>query len=172
MKRFRIGRADTNEIVLSDPSVSREHAEVVKMDRGTFLLRDLGSTYGTSVRLGVDWHLVTTENVTYTTPIRIGEFETTVAGLLQELDPLAVYRESVHGQAWMPPEPRLSPEERAQQPETLHAGWGPGNEPPLLFAQEPAPRRIGARRPLVLLSLIGLGAMLVAAFLRAASALG
>ena len=70
MKRFRIGRAESNEIVLNDPSVSREHAELVKIDRAVFLLRDLGSTYGTSARHGSDWHLVTAENVTYATPIR------------------------------------------------------------------------------------------------------
>jgi hypothetical protein len=76
VKRYRIGRAETNDIVLEERSVSREHAELVKLNRRTFLLRDLGSTYGTSARQGQDWHLVTAENVDYITPIRIGEIET------------------------------------------------------------------------------------------------
>jgi hypothetical protein len=171
MKRFRIGRAETNEIVLNDPSVSREHAELVKIDRGTFLLRDLGSTYGTSARHGSDWHLVTAENVGYATPIRIGEHETTVAELLHELDPLAVYMTAAPAPPWTAGEPRLSPEERAQQPATIHVGWGPGNAPPLLFAKQTAARKRRARRPVVVISLIGLGAMLIAAFLTAAAAL-
>src|SRR5262245_3763063 len=100
MKRYRIGRADTNEIVLNDPSVSREHAELVKVNRSVFLLRDLNSTYGTSARQGADWHLVTAENVTYETPIRIGEFETTVAQLLREVDPLAVYLDPSRAPPW------------------------------------------------------------------------
>lgn len=169
MKRFRIGRAESNEIVVNDPSVSREHAELVKVDRGIFLLRDLGSTYGTSARHGSDWHLVTAENVGYGTPIRIGEYETTVAALLRDLDPLAVYMNPAPAPPWAAAEPRLSPEARAQQPATIHVGWGPNNEPPLLFAKQPAAAPRSARRPMMMLSLIGLGAMLLAAALTAAA---
>lgn len=132
MKRYMIGRAETNDIVLQEPSVSREHAELTKIGRGVFLLRDLGSTYGTSARPNSDWHLVTGENVTYTTPIRIGEFETTVAQLLREVDPLAVYMENPTP-PWVASGSRLTDDERAQHPETIHVGWGPGGEPTPIF---------------------------------------
>jgi len=46
--RLSIGTADTNDLILNDPMVSRRHCEiVVQADR--YLLRDLGSTNGTSV---------------------------------------------------------------------------------------------------------------------------
>ncbi len=171
MKRFRIGRAEINEIVLDDPSVSREHAELVKVSRGQFLLRDLGSTYGTSARHGSDWHLVTAETVTYTTPIRIGEYETTVAGLLREVDPLAIYMDSAPEPPWAAAEPRLSPDERDQQPATVHVGWGPANAPPLLFAQQTAPRPASSRQHLMSISMIGFGAMFIATLITAVVAL-
>jgi FhaA, N-terminal domain/FHA domain len=47
--KTRIGRSDENDIVLVDPRVSRFHAEV---DRAAerYIIRDLGSTNGTTVR--------------------------------------------------------------------------------------------------------------------------
>ena len=44
----RIGAMETNEFVLTDPTVSRRHAEIVRTPDGP-LLRDLGSTNGTFI---------------------------------------------------------------------------------------------------------------------------
>ncbi len=41
-----LGRAETNEVILPDPSISRFHAEIAVSDKG-YRLRDLGSTNGT-----------------------------------------------------------------------------------------------------------------------------
>ena len=41
-----IGRSRRCDIVLADPNVSRQHAEIRRQDDG-FMLRDLGSTNGT-----------------------------------------------------------------------------------------------------------------------------
>ncbi|MEM7609468.1 MAG: sigma-54-dependent Fis family transcriptional regulator, partial [Myxococcota bacterium] len=46
--RVAIGSADGNDVVLSDPAVSRRHCEIVVRD-GTYRLRDLESTNGTFV---------------------------------------------------------------------------------------------------------------------------
>ncbi len=43
---LRIGKNPDNDLVLTDTTVSREHCEIVRDDKG-FLLRDLGSTNGT-----------------------------------------------------------------------------------------------------------------------------
>ncbi len=43
-----IGRSRRCDIVLTDPNVSRQHAEIRKQDDG-FMLLDLGSTNGTRV---------------------------------------------------------------------------------------------------------------------------
>lgn len=48
--RVRVGRGRTNELVLQDPSVSREHAELVPTSDGRgWRVRDLGSTNGVAV---------------------------------------------------------------------------------------------------------------------------
>ncbi|MFH1807462.1 MAG: sigma 54-interacting transcriptional regulator [Pseudomonadota bacterium] len=43
---FHVGKGGDNQLVLPDPTVSREHF-VLAQDRGSFLIRDLGSTNGT-----------------------------------------------------------------------------------------------------------------------------
>ena len=48
--RVRVGRGRSNELVLHDPSVSREHAELVPAREGHgWRVRDLGSTNGVAV---------------------------------------------------------------------------------------------------------------------------
>lgn len=48
--RVRVGRGRSNELVLQDPSVSREHAELVATDDGRgWRVRDLDSTNGVAV---------------------------------------------------------------------------------------------------------------------------
>lgn len=86
MSRYRIGRADTNDVVLADPTVSREHAELVVIDGGRFQVKDLGSTYGVSVMQGTEWRKVTEAELRIESRLRIGEYETTVADLLRDTD--------------------------------------------------------------------------------------
>ena len=47
-RRVRIGRQSDNDLVVTDPGVSRHHAEVINTN-GTCTLHDLGSTNGTYV---------------------------------------------------------------------------------------------------------------------------
>lgn len=46
--RMAIGRREENDLVISDPSISRFHARIERREAG-YLLEDLGSTNGTSV---------------------------------------------------------------------------------------------------------------------------
>jgi hypothetical protein len=60
-----IGRMPECAVVLSDPNVSRRHAEVVRVNE-TFVVRDLGSTNGTKLN-GVpirEQYLTTGDNIT------------------------------------------------------------------------------------------------------------
>lgn len=47
--RVRVGRGRSNELVLQDPSVSRDHAELIPGGDGGWRVRDLGSTNGVTV---------------------------------------------------------------------------------------------------------------------------
>lgn len=103
MTRYRIGRADTNDIVLSDATISREHAELVELGGGRFRLKDLGSSYGTSVFQGQDWEKVTEIEIRHDTQFRLGEFQTTAADLLRDTDKTVVRARA--GEASAPSEP-------------------------------------------------------------------
>ena len=49
MKIITIGRANENDIILTDTRVSRQHAQIVQADNGTFTITDLNSLNGTFV---------------------------------------------------------------------------------------------------------------------------
>ncbi len=49
LETITVGRADTNDIVIDDISVSSSHAELVRQSSGNFLVTDLDSTNGTRV---------------------------------------------------------------------------------------------------------------------------
>jgi len=49
MRKLKIGRLDDNDIVISDTSVSRNHAEISIENENTFYITDLNSTNGTFV---------------------------------------------------------------------------------------------------------------------------
>lgn len=65
-----IGRAEANDLILPDPSVSRFHAEVEATEKG-YVLRDLSSTNGTFLN-GV---LIASEYLEPGDRIRLGETE-------------------------------------------------------------------------------------------------
>lgn len=49
MKTLNIGRNATNEIILEDKMISRQHAQLIILDNGQILIKDLGSSNGTFV---------------------------------------------------------------------------------------------------------------------------
>ncbi len=46
---IKIGREANNDIVVDDPSISRNHAEIFRDDEGNFFITDLNSTNGTLI---------------------------------------------------------------------------------------------------------------------------
>ena len=48
-KLIKIGRSKENDIVISETSVSRFHAELFQDDEGNILITDLNSTNGTTI---------------------------------------------------------------------------------------------------------------------------
>src|SRR5512134_2601284 len=90
MRRLRIGRSETNDIVIPDASVSRQHAEAVELGSGRFALTDLGSTFGTQVWEGQGWIAAKETEIRADTVIRFGEFRTTLMDVLSETDRMAL----------------------------------------------------------------------------------
>lgn len=70
-KRIRIGRDDTNDWVLTDPNVSRNHAEILQNSGGHFEIVDLRSMNGTYV----NGQKVKREPLRTGDTIRIGQVE-------------------------------------------------------------------------------------------------
>ena len=82
MPTYRIGRRTDNDIVIDEPSISRRHAELFDVGDGTYRLRDLESRMGTLVRGPNGWSPIDLVEVDSRTPIRLGNYKTTVAELL------------------------------------------------------------------------------------------
>jgi predicted component of type VI protein secretion system len=113
MRSYRIGRADTNDIVLADSTVSREHAELAEVGGGRFRIKDLGSTFGLAIWHEQDWQKVTECELRHDTQLRIGEYQTTVAELLRDTDQTVVRAKAREPAEANPPEPPPVPAEAA-----------------------------------------------------------
>ena len=85
MKAYTIGRGQKADIVIADTSVSRIHAELVATDDGRYYLTDAGSKYGTFVRRDEAWKQIRQVYVRARDPLKLGEYETTAAKLMDML---------------------------------------------------------------------------------------
>ncbi len=144
MRRYKIGRADTNDIVLTDSTVSREHAELVELGEGRFAITDLGSAYGIAIREGDRWASATEAELGAETPLRLGDFETTVADLLRDTDRTVVRPHAPRHAPPRPPEATAPPAE-ATAPPSADRTSPPA--PPRPAPPRPAPPRPAAPRP-------------------------
>lgn len=81
MAGWTIGRTPGNDIIVSNQSVSRRHAELRDLG-GRYELSDLGSSNGTLLRTGGGWQRIEVSEVFPDDAVRFGDYETTVARLL------------------------------------------------------------------------------------------
>ena len=81
-KVYSIGRSQRSDIVLTDGSVSREHAELVQTDTGEYYLTDCGSSHGTFIGKGGGWQQIRQVFVGLDDPLMLGEYPTTARKLL------------------------------------------------------------------------------------------
>ena len=79
---YRIGRDKSCEVVLSDRSVSRQHAELVISKSGKFYLTDCKSNNGTFVGRGGKWVPVVQDFVEPDEVLLIGRHQSTAAQLM------------------------------------------------------------------------------------------
>ncbi len=79
---YRIGRDKNCEVVLSDRSVSRQHAELVVAKSGKYYLTDCKSNNGTFVGRGGKWVPVIQDFVEPDEVLLIGRHQSTAAQLM------------------------------------------------------------------------------------------
>jgi len=96
MAKLRIGRSDTNDIVLDDTSVSRKHAELEDLGGGAWRLTDTGSSAGTFVKDGGQWTQISSADIETDTEVRFGEVEFNLADIIS-VDPATIRPNTASG---------------------------------------------------------------------------
>src|SRR5688572_29735966 len=119
MRSYRIGRADTNDIVLDEATVSREHATLTELGGGRFSIQDL----------------------------RIGKYQTTVGDLLQATDRTVVNARPAapaRPQPPAPPQPSAPPNTPAP---AQHVAPPTPPQPPAMSEPSAAPAPVAVSEP-------------------------
>ena len=83
MTVLRIGRSPKSDIVLTDPSVSRDHVEISEGQDGKYFVVDAGSSFGTFVLRNGEWRKVQQASLAADEPLMLGKYRTTPADLLK-----------------------------------------------------------------------------------------
>ncbi len=84
MSVYKIGRSPRSDIVLTDPSVSREHAEMNDTKDGQFSVIDLGSSFGTFIMREGEWRKIKQSVVGPDDPVMFGKYRTTPAEMVKK----------------------------------------------------------------------------------------
>jgi hypothetical protein len=96
MAKLRIGRSDTNDIVLDDTSISRKHAELEDLGGGVWRLTDIGSSAGTFVKDEGQWTQISSADIETDTDVRFGEAEFNLADIIS-VDPATIRPNTASG---------------------------------------------------------------------------
>lgn len=90
MRTIKIGKSSSNDYVIGDNTVSRQHAALTIMDDGKMLIKDLNSTNGTFV----NGKRITTDTVVQSTDqIRLGNYSLNISDVLK---PKTVIRKNIN----------------------------------------------------------------------------
>jgi class 3 adenylate cyclase len=84
MAVYKIGRSPKSDIIMTDGSVSRAHAELIETGDGRFSLLDLDSTYGTFIMREGEWRKIKQAVVAANEPIMLGKYRTTPEQMLKQ----------------------------------------------------------------------------------------
>lgn len=80
---YKIGRSPKSDIVLTDGSVSREHAELSDTSDGRYSIVDLGSSFGTFIMREGEWRKIKQAVIAPDEQIMLGKLKTTPAQMLK-----------------------------------------------------------------------------------------
>jgi class 3 adenylate cyclase len=84
MAVYKVGRSPKSDIVMTDGSVSREHAELSETSDGRYSILDLGSSFGTFILREGEWRKVKQAVVGPDEPIMLGKHRTTPQQMLTQ----------------------------------------------------------------------------------------
>ena len=84
MTLLKIGRSPQSDIVISEASVSRDHAEIAHRDDGNYDVTDKESSYGTYVKRDGDWERISKTVVKPEEHLMLGSYRTTAANLIRK----------------------------------------------------------------------------------------
>ena len=83
MGLYKIGRSPKSDIVLTDGSVSRDHAELSDTNDGRYSIVDVGSTYGTFIMREGEWRKIKQAVIGADEQVMLGKHKTTPAQMLK-----------------------------------------------------------------------------------------
>lgn len=89
MAKIRIGRSSSNDVVLTDTTVSRSHAEIEDIGGGLYRLTDVGSSAGTFLKQDGKWSQITSAEIGPDAVVRFGEAEVMLSDIVSG-DPATV----------------------------------------------------------------------------------
>ena len=89
IRNYLIGRSEQADVVFSDGSVSRHHAELTLSADGRYYLSDRASTQGTFVMRGSNWGKIRQDFVAPHDLVRFGNHQTTAAQLLEMISSIS-----------------------------------------------------------------------------------
>lgn len=81
-----IGRDASADVTIADNTVSRFHAELIVSSDGMLFYSDRSSSGGSSTFTDGDWRQIRAYEVLPSDRIRLGQYETTVADLMAQLN--------------------------------------------------------------------------------------
>jgi predicted component of type VI protein secretion system len=84
MTTLSVGRHPDCDIVISDPTVSRHHAELSQIGTDLYMFTDQGSTSGSFRFEDGGWKRITSARLRSSERVRLGAFESTVGDLLRQ----------------------------------------------------------------------------------------
>jgi predicted component of type VI protein secretion system len=94
VQTLTVGRSKDSDVVIADPSVSRQHAQLVVKSEADIVLFDCQSKFGTFVRRDGKWRAITSSPVGMDDNVRVGRHETTVRKILSDVREQAARAES------------------------------------------------------------------------------
>lgn len=84
MAVYKIGRSPKSDIVMTDGSISREHAELSESGDGRFSIFDLNSTYGTFILREGEWRKIKQAVIDPDEPVMLGKHRTSVTTMMRQ----------------------------------------------------------------------------------------